>query len=247
MHTDLKGLIISESNDIRGEIRGVRQETSEQLENHEERLTALEQSQRMGEGDGGQSQRMWDIQCELMRQDQRINTGELTLSNVKVTLIQLKTTIGNLKKEFKDISLPSKETRIVNEGHPDMCILQFENKASAAKFKDAWAKKKITNPDSSWIYVRYSKSKQHRAWSMPLEKAATAVRKFLYEQKAEFGEASAFVDWPTAQVKVYTKLDKKNDGRAKYKPNETETAATMCKDTYSINLEPKFMGARAFL
>lgn len=248
MHTELKGLIISESSTIRGELRAVCQDTREKLDNHEGRLVALEQSQGMEEGDGGQSQRMWEIQCELMRQDQRINSGELALSNVKVTQIQLKTTMGAMKKENKDLNLPTKETRIVNEGRTDMCILQFDNKASAAKFKDAWIKKKPTNPDSSLIYVRYAKSQKHRAWSSPLDKAATAIRKFLHEQKAEFGETSVSVDWLNATVKVGPKSDKKDKKtKQKHQTNDCETAATMCVQTYSISLEPKFAGAQAFL
>ena len=245
MHTDLKNHIINESNSIRGELRAVHLESKAQLEDHEKRIEALEKGDTVM-SDVGMAQRVWGMQVEIMKQDRKLNNHELTLSNVKVTQIQLKTTMGALKKGNKDFTLPIKETRIVSEGRPDLCVLQFDTKVSASKFKDAWAKKKPTNPDSSLIYVRYAKSKKHREWSKPLEHAATAVRKFLYEQKAEFGEIAVFVNWEDAQVKVYKKLDKK-DNKAAIKPSESETAATMCKQTYSISFEPKFAGAQAFL
>ena len=178
-----------------------------------------------------------------MKQDQRINSGELTLSNVKLAPPGLKALFSIIKKENKDTSLPARETRIAGVGRPDMYLLHFDSKIGASKFKDAWIKKQPKNPDSSSIYVRYSKSKKHREWSKPLEKAATAVRKFLFEQKAEFGEVSVFVDWSDAQVKVYQKTDKKT----KTKTAESVTAATMNKDTYSIILTSKFAGAQAFL
>ena len=244
MHNDLKNLIISESGSIRSELRTIHQESQAKLEDHEARLKELEQRD-TSMGDGEMAQRVWDIQVEIMKQDRKLNNGELTLTNVKGSQIQLKTTMGALKKERKDITLPIKETRIVNEGKSDMYILQFDSKASAAKFKDAWVNKKPKNSDSTCIYVRYAKSKSHREWSKPLDKAANAVRKFIFEHKAEFGDASVFVEWQNARVKVYKK--EKTPNKAKNKPSESELAASMCKQTYNITFEPKFSAAEGFL
>jgi len=193
----------------------------------------------------GNCDRMWDIQVELMRQDQKSKQTELTLTNVKGTPVQLKASFSSLKKGVKDLPLPQKETRITSPDRPDMYILNFDSKVSSSKFGDAWHQAKPKNPDGTSMYLHKAQSKQPREWSKPLYKAVSAVKKFVHENKAELGDMGVFIVWSSAQVRAFKKKAGKQDKKGER--GESELAASMNKGDYSISFEARFAGARAFL